>query len=54
MSKLRMCPFCKNETGFCITQGLNGDRVVQCAKCGATGPEADSDQEAIELWNNGV
>ena len=49
----RDCPFC--ETEDCLYTGMYEDHhVVICGGCGAEGPTCESEEEAVELWNNGV
>lgn len=50
----KLCPFCKNKYLYVI--GINNDmdceqQKILCADCGATGPFADSPEEAWEKWN---
>ncbi|MBD5641852.1 MAG: restriction alleviation protein, Lar family [Desulfovibrio sp.] len=50
----KRCPFCGNKHLYVI--GINDDmdceqEKILCADCGATGPFADSPEEAWEKWN---
>lgn len=49
--KIKACPFCENEK-LVISGGST--MWVTCNKCYALGPEAESESEALELWNNRV
>lgn len=55
MTKTEPCPFC----GYYMTMvwhigHLGKPWVVECYKCGAQGPHADTEDEAFELWNRRV
>jgi len=49
------CPFCCTtnvSTSYaCNMQNEITQRFVECEECAAMGPSADTDAEAIELWN---
>jgi len=50
MSDLKPCPFC----GFTDVEPYrSGDNnhYVECPRCGTFGPDCDSRQEAIDVWN---
>lgn len=58
-TKLKPCPFCGEEQDS-TTQGLLFDAGlcmghiyfhVECAQCGARGPDGDSKEDAAEMWN---
>lgn len=50
------CRFCNNSQVNAFYQfGDNRDRIsVFCTKCGAKGPVADSEEDAVRLWNEGI
>lgn len=55
MTELRPCPFCKKKHWEFCDEGWNTVRIsVLCLNCGARGPQAMSEEEAIRLWNEGV
>jgi Lar family restriction alleviation protein len=41
------CPFCGGSARI----AYKGDHFVTCQGCKAFGPDADSDETAIKLWN---
>jgi Lar family restriction alleviation protein len=45
------CPFCKNSNKLTTDNQVAGKAFVWCLNCGAMGPNAESKQEAIKLWN---
>jgi len=47
---MKPCPFCGGEQ-FVIT-GRSSTISVQCADCGATGPAAFSEADAMRLWGD--
>jgi Lar family restriction alleviation protein len=54
----RECPFCRNihEEEFAIhreTRNIGGAREIYqvCCSCGAMGPDGETREEAVELWN---
>lgn len=55
MTEIKPCPFC--ECGQMMTWHIGHFAkpwIVECTKCSASGPHADTEKEAIELWNKGV
>lgn len=56
MTELKPCPFCKAE-GDMLSVWEDNDYIekmrkyVYCHKCGAQGPRAETDEEAVEGWN---
>jgi len=50
--KLKPCPFCGEKDEI-----RHGDRrgtrwaMMYCDECGATGPDAETDADAITAWN---
>ena len=50
---LKSCPFC-GSTKIELNDPDIPTRWVGCENCGAIGPDAKSDREAVELWNNRV
>ena len=52
MSKRRSCPFCGHDHSMVWHIGhLIKPWFVECTRCLATGPSADTEERAIELWN---
>lgn len=48
----RNCPFCKNGKVLLWHEGhLEKPWYVECMKCFARGPQAESEDEAFRLWN---
>ncbi len=48
--KVEMCPFCRATQAYLHIR--KGSAVqVRCGRCGAEGPEAKSESEAVEKWN---
>jgi hypothetical protein len=45
-----LCPFCRKERGKIRKLGAASFQGA-CHKCGATGPERESHQEALRAWN---
>jgi Lar family restriction alleviation protein len=46
---LKVCPFCRDRAA-----SVEGDApriYVECHGCGARGPDADTELEAIARWN---
>lgn len=50
-SKLKPCPFCKSKEIY-STREDDFTIVAQCIDCGASGPYALNEEEAIEAWNS--
>ena len=52
MSALRPgpCPFCK-YTGVDVRPSVRTVVFVECMRCGATGPEVYTYNEAVLMWN---
>ena len=51
MSEIIPCPFCGSENvGFGVGN-IAYWKWVHCAVCGAAGPDADNNVEAIAKWN---
>jgi len=46
----RLCPFCRKARGKIRKLGAASFQGA-CHKCGATGPERESHQEALRAWN---
>jgi len=47
--KLKNCPFCQSRK---TTRTCHGEfQTVNCLSCFATGPQAETEIEAIKLWN---
>ena len=53
--KLKPCPFCYEENDLDVweRQGFFTKKPwsVICNFCGAQGPEAESEEKAVEAWN---
>lgn len=50
MTDAKPCPFCGNAVDSVALEDDYGNRNVRC-RCGARGPSADNEREAIDLWN---
>lgn len=49
-TKFKPCPFCKtNDINLTWKDGFT--IVAQCYDCGASGPYAENEEEAIDAWN---
>ena len=55
MSPIAGCPFCASNI-VQTQRNMNGARAwdVGCVTCGARGPVAKSEADAIAMWNTGV
>ena len=52
---INSCRFCKNNIQEDLIVKKRGKmNAVWCAYCGATGPEAETDEKAVRRWNNGL
>ena len=52
MTKINPCPFCKcNQPMTWHIGHFDKPWIVECPKCSASEPHADTEKEAIELWN---
>lgn len=55
MSELAFCPFGPDHELLVFPGYFTDDSVVhpavECLTCGATGPDGDTVEEAIALWN---
>lgn len=52
--KLLPCPFCAREASESSGNTDHGKKIfyyIECLVCAAMGPEADTNEEAIENWN---
>lgn len=55
MGELEPCPFCRKQLAITWHIGhFTKPWVVECYGCGAQGPRAYDEKEAIELWNRRV
>lgn len=45
-----ICPFCNCESSLKVFEFEEGSWAVTCNECNATGPSAQSHQEAIDRW----
>lgn len=51
--KVNPCPFCRGESKVTLTIAGGGQwREVECTKCGAVGPHAATEAEAVTKWNS--
>jgi Lar family restriction alleviation protein len=48
-AELKPCPFCSSQNA--APYSVKSCHSVLCTACGGEGPEADSEEEAIEAWN---
>ena len=49
------CPFCGCGQMYTVCNVLHDKSwVVECCKCHAQGPHADTEKEALNLWNERV
>lgn len=47
------CPFCRSETtSYDVVNMSGGRRQVICHNCGATGSVKDTEEDAVNAWNN--
>jgi Lar family restriction alleviation protein len=51
---MKPCPFCKSKD--ILIRGIDESHKnppfwVECMECMATGPEAETEEKAVELWN---
>jgi len=52
MNELKSCPFCGSADVYCWDTGTEYPaHSVVCPDCQAEGPEADSRENTIALWN---
>lgn len=53
MTEIKQCPFCGLylTVTYHIGHYLPKPWIVNCYQCGAEGPRAKTEEEAIELWN---
>ena len=50
--KVERCPFCRAPQAYLHIRGGSVSSVqVRCGRCGAEGPEAKSESEAVGKWN---
>lgn len=52
---MKQCPFCKSKDILIrsIDESFKDPPFwVECMECMATGPEAGTEDEAVELWDN--
>ena len=50
MSELKACPFCSGGKMY-LTSNDEGSAFKECENCGASGPPASTEAEAIAAWN---
>nr|AHF24042.1 predicted protein [uncultured bacterium Contig643] len=48
---LKSCPFCGRDEAYYSGMAANY-RYIECSGCGASGPAAETDEEAAALWND--
>lgn len=52
MTEIKPCPFCKCNPLRAWRIGVyDKPWFVECPKCLASGPHAETEEDAIELWN---
>lgn len=51
MKKVKPCPFCGGRARINFF-GINAAFSVSCMKCDATQGRFDTEQRAIDVWNN--
>lgn len=49
--KLLICPFCKSDVVKLSQKVIEQHYYILCRKCGATGPLAQTREEASKKWN---
>ena len=49
MAEIKACPFCKGEENTHLYRG--GKMNFVACNCGATGPDKETTEAAIEAWN---
>ncbi len=49
--KLKPCPFCKEKKDIYPDRYRDGHWNVHCMVCGASGPNEQSEPEAIKAWD---
>lgn len=47
-----ICPFCERDSSLTILEFEEGSWAVTCNDCGAAGPTAISEQEALDRWHS--
>lgn len=52
MNELKPCPFCGSKDVFAVPTDAFWGHVVSCNNCGASGPMASTEEEAIAGWND--
>lgn len=52
MAIIKQCPFCAESSGVEVDDVTTETYAVCCDNCGATGPQALSEDDAIECWNS--
>lgn len=50
-SELKPCPFCKEQERLFVQRSIGDAYWGKCLECGAEGPIAKTEQEAINAWN---
>jgi len=52
MAAPRFCPFCgKTDSEVTLAEFEGHKRHVECFGCGAKGPLAETEDQAVDLWN---
>ena len=54
--KVRNCPFCNANDRILTIRNVwdlnSGHHKIDCLGCGASGPDADNEAEAVMMWNS--
>lgn len=50
---IKVCPFCGTNHSLVSCESF-GEFSVECDECGASGPVADNDNHAWDLWQQRV
>jgi Lar family restriction alleviation protein len=45
------CPFCGAPGNYAMARSDDGEWLVECIQCGASGPPMKRASEAVDAWN---